>query len=137
MFTLGTLDELPRLYRDTLAKANLVPLWPALRSFLPYGMPERKCAPIIWHYSEVRPLLLQAGDLTPIEKAERRVLILANPTLDPATARATPTIYLGLQLIKPGETAPNQAFAERNPLCCRGRGRVYGRGGRKAADGEG
>jgi len=104
---LGTLDELPRLYRDNLSKANLVPLWPSLRSFLPYGMPERKCAPIIWHYSEVRPLLLQAGDLTPIEKAERRVLILANPTLDAATARATPTIYLGLQLIKPGETAPN------------------------------
>jgi gentisate 1,2-dioxygenase len=104
---LGTLDDLPKLYRDTLSKANLVPLWPALRSFLPYGMPERKCAPTIWRYNEVRPLLLQAGDLTPIEKAERRVLILANPTLDPATARATPTIYLGLQLIKPGETAPN------------------------------
>ena len=104
---LGTLDDLPKLYRDTLSKTNLVPLWPALRSFLPYGMPERKCAPTIWRYNEVRPLLLQAGDLTPIEKAERRVLILANPTLDPATARATPTIYLGLQLIKPGETAPN------------------------------
>jgi len=66
---LGTLDELPRLYRDNLSKANLVPLWPALRSFLPYGMPERKCAPIIWHYGQVRPLLLQAGDLAPIEKA--------------------------------------------------------------------
>jgi gentisate 1,2-dioxygenase len=104
---LGTLDELPKLYRDTLSKANLVPLWPALRSFLPYGMPERKCAPTIWRYNDVRPLLLQAGDLTPIEKAERRVLILANPTLDLATARATPTIYLGLQLIKPSETAPN------------------------------
>ena len=25
---LGTLDELPKLYRDTLSKANLVPLWP-------------------------------------------------------------------------------------------------------------
>lgn len=104
---LGTLDELPKLYRDTLSRANLVPLWPALRTFLPYGIPERKCAPTIWRYNDVRPLLLQAGDLAPIEKAERRVLVLANPALGPATARATPTIYLGLQLIKPGETAPN------------------------------
>ncbi len=64
---LGKLDDLPKLYRDTLSKANLVPLWPALRSFLPYGMPERKCAPTIWRYNEVRPLLLEAGDLTPIE----------------------------------------------------------------------
>jgi gentisate 1,2-dioxygenase len=62
---------------------------------------------MLWRYEDVRPLLMQAGDLTPIEKAERRVLILANPSLDPATARATPTIYLGLQLINPGETAPN------------------------------
>jgi gentisate 1,2-dioxygenase len=104
---LGTLDELPQLYRDTLSRSNLVPLWPALRSFLPYDMPERKCVPTIWHYNEVRPLLLKAGDLAPIEKVERRVLILANPALDPVTARATPTIYIGLQLIKPGETAPN------------------------------
>ncbi len=107
MSQLGTLEELPLDYRDTLTGQNLVPLWPALRSFLPYGKPTRACAPAMWRYEDVRPLLLQAGDLTPIEKAERRVLILANPSLDMETARATPTIYLGLQLIKPGETAPN------------------------------
>jgi gentisate 1,2-dioxygenase len=104
---LGTLEELPLDYRNTLTDLNLVPLWPALRSFLPYGKPTRACEPMLWRYEDVRPLLMQAGDLTPIEKAERRVLILANPSLDPATARATPTIYLGLQLINPGETAPN------------------------------
>lgn len=107
MTTLGTLEELPAEYRKTLSSKELVPLWPALRSFLPYGKPERACKPIIWHYEDIRPLLMEAGELTPIEKAERRVLILANPSLDPATARATPTIYLGMQLIKPGETAPN------------------------------
>ncbi len=107
MSVLETLEELPQSYRDNLAKVDLVPLWPALRSFLPYGAPERKCKPMIWRYAQARPLLLEAGDLTPIEKAERRVLILANPSLDSSSGRATPTIYLGLQLIKPGETAPN------------------------------
>lgn len=107
MSSLGTLEELPLEYRDKLTGTNLIPLWPALRGFLPYGKPDRSCQPIHWAYKDVRPLLMQAGELTPIEKAERRVLILGNPSLDMATARATPTIYLGLQLIMPGEVAPN------------------------------
>ena len=107
MSALGTMEELPESYRDALAAHALSPLWPALRAFLPHGMPARRCQPIHWRYEDIRPLLMEAGDLTPIEKAERRVLILANPSLDTETARATPTIYLGMQLIKPGEVAPN------------------------------
>src|SRR5882762_6504251 len=36
-------------------------------------------APTHWRFATIRPLLLRAGELTPIEKAERRVLVLANP----------------------------------------------------------
>jgi gentisate 1,2-dioxygenase len=50
---------------------------------------------------------MRAGELTPIEKAERRVLVLCNPGHGLAELRATPSIYVGLQLILPGETAPN------------------------------
>jgi gentisate 1,2-dioxygenase len=107
MSQLGTLEELPLEYREALTAGNLAPLWPSMRAFLPYDMPERNCRPTSWHYKDVRPLLMRAGDLTPIEKAERRVLILANPGLGLDTGRATPSIYLGLQLILPGETAPN------------------------------
>ena len=32
-----------------------------------------------WRYKDIRPQLLRAGELTPIEKAERRVLVLENP----------------------------------------------------------
>ena len=106
MAELGTLEELPVEYRDAMTAINVAPLWPSLRAFLPYDMPERNCRPISWSYGDVRPLLMRAGDLTPIEKAERRVLILANPGLGLDTGRATPSIYLGLQLILPGETAP-------------------------------
>lgn len=104
---LGTLEELPKRYLDDLSALDLVPLWPFLRGFLPHTIPERKTQPAHWSYDAIRPLLLEAGELTPIEKAERRVLVLTNPGHDPEDALLTPTIYVGLQLILPGETAPN------------------------------
>ena len=104
---LGTLEDLPLEYREGLTGQNLVPLWPSLRNVLPYGAPVRNTVPTLWTYQEIRPRLLRAGELTPIEKAERRVLVLANPGLELDTMRATPTIYVGMQLILPGETAPN------------------------------
>ncbi len=102
---LGTLEELPSAYRDRLSAQNAQPLWPSMRSVLPYGIPDRQTRPHLWRYSELRPLLLQAGELTPIEKAERRVLMLSNPGLAP-NPFATATIFFGLQLILPGESAP-------------------------------
>ena len=102
---LGTLDELPPAYLDRLTAHNAQPLWPSMRNVLPYGRPDRRTRPHIWRYRALRPLLLEAGDLTPIEKAERRVLMLANPGLAPQPF-ATATIFFGLQLILPGESAP-------------------------------
>ena len=37
--------------------------------------------PVHWRYPQVRELLMQAANLTPIEKAERRVLVLCNSGL--------------------------------------------------------
>ncbi len=104
---LGTLAELPAAYVDGLREKGTLPLWPSLRKVLPYGKPERRTRPYCWRYRELRDQVLQAGELTPIEKAERRVIVLANPSLGLENMMATPTIYLGLQLILPGETAPN------------------------------
>ncbi|MFV0281192.1 MAG: cupin domain-containing protein [Rhodoblastus sp.] len=107
MTQLGTLEELPLEYRNGLTAQNLVPLWPNLRTALPYNIPARRTKPMVWRYCEIRPELLRAGDLTPIEKAERRVLVLANPGLGLENMQATPSIYIGMQLILPRETAPN------------------------------
>jgi gentisate 1,2-dioxygenase len=107
MSQLATIEDLPLTYREALTAKNLVPLWPSLRSALPYGMPNRLTKPTLWKYDDVRVQLLEAGRLTPIEKAERRVLVLANPGLGLENLKATPSIYLGMQLIMPGETAPN------------------------------
>jgi len=102
---LGTIDELPEAYRQTLEARSLVPLWPFMRNALPHDIPHRKTRPHVWEWADVRPNLLRAGELTPIEKAERRVLILENPGLA-GEIRAAPAIFIGMQLILPGETAP-------------------------------
>jgi gentisate 1,2-dioxygenase len=105
--SLGRLEDLPADYVGTLHERNLAPLWPALRTFIPRDRPTRKTQPYVWRYAEVRPLLMRAGELTPIEKAERRVLVLCNPGHGLEELKATPSIYTGLQLILPGETAAN------------------------------
>jgi gentisate 1,2-dioxygenase len=104
---LGRLEDLPADYLAGLAEQNTLPLWPSLRALLPYGRPSRSTVPVRWRYRDIRPQLLRAGELTPIERAERRVLVLCNPGLGIPSMKATPTIYVGLQLILPGETAPN------------------------------
>ncbi|WP_176591531.1 cupin domain-containing protein [Sphingobium sp. EM0848] len=104
--TLASLDDLPQDYRNTLTEQNLVPLWPSLSSVMPAKKPIPRTQPTHWPYSGLRPLLLQAGELTPIEKAERRVLVLANPGHGLEKMQASAAIYLGMQLLLPGEVAP-------------------------------
>ncbi|KZE33547.1 cupin domain-containing protein [Crenobacter luteus] len=106
MLELGRLDDLPLDYRDALCAQNLVPLWPSLRAVLPPGKPLPRTRPTHWSYEALRPLLMQAGELTPIAKAERRVLVLANPGHGLEKMQASAAIYLGMQLLLPGEVAP-------------------------------
>ncbi len=104
---LGKLEDLPRDYVEALKAQNLVPLWPSLRALLPPLKPRPKTKAIHWSYEALRPLLLRAGELTPIEKAERRVLVLANPGHGDESMQASSAIYLGMQLLLPGEWAPS------------------------------
>ncbi|NMG64752.1 cupin domain-containing protein [Azoarcus indigens] len=107
MLELGRLDDLPLEYREALTAHNLVPLWPSLRAVLPPGKPGPRTKPTHWSYETLRPLLLRAGELTPIEKAERRVLVLANPGHGLDKMQASSSLYLGMQLLLPGELAPS------------------------------
>jgi gentisate 1,2-dioxygenase len=104
---LGRLEDLPPDYVQAMRDKNLVPLWPSLRGVLPPQVPTRQTQPIHWAYADIKPLLLQAGALTPIEKAERRVLVLANPGHTLEKMQASAAIYLGMQLLLPGEWAPS------------------------------
>ena len=107
MSDLGRLEDLPADYREALTQRNLVPLWPSLRGVMPAHTPRPRTRAIHWPYREVKPLLLRAGELTPIEKAERRVLVLANPGHGLEKMQASSAIYLGMQLLLPGEWAPS------------------------------
>ena len=107
MLELGRLEDLPQDYREALTAQNLVPLWPSLRAVLPPGKPRPNTRATAWSYQGLRPLLMKAGELTPIEKAERRVLVLANPGHGLEKMQASAAIYLGMQLLLPGEWAPS------------------------------
>jgi gentisate 1,2-dioxygenase len=104
---LGRIEDLPKEYVQELRDLNLVPLWPSLRGVLPPNIPTRQTKPTHWPYKTIKPLLLKAGELTPIEKAERRVLVLANPGHGLEKMQASAAMYLGMQLLMPGEWAPS------------------------------
>ena len=104
---LGRLEDLPADYVAAMRERNLVPLWPSLRGVLPPQVPTRQTQPTHWAYAHIKPLLLKAGELTPIEKAERRVLVLANPGHTLEKMQASSAMYLGMQLLLPGEWAPS------------------------------
>ncbi len=107
MSDLGRLEDLPPAYVAALREQNLVPLWPSLRGLLPPEKPTLNTRATHWPYKSIRPLLMQAGELTPIEKAERRVLVLANPGHGLDKMQASAAMYLGMQLLLPGEWAPS------------------------------
>lgn len=104
--SLGRLEDLPEDYRSSLTEAGVAPLWPMMRNVLPHGAPSPVSEAGYWNYQELRPLLLRAGELTPVEKAERRVLVLSDPGRGVGAMQATSSIYLGMQLLLPGEAAP-------------------------------
>ena len=128
---LGTLEELPKDYIEEMNKAGVAPLWPMMRNVLPHGKPISISKSGFWSYNKVRSLLIRAGDLTPVEKAERRVLVLSDPGRGTGAMQATSSIYLGMQLLLPGETAP----AHRHTPSA-ARVIIEGKGGYTVVDGE-
>jgi gentisate 1,2-dioxygenase len=106
MSALGTLEELPVDYRQNMEAERIAPLWPMMRNVLPHGQPRPVTKPCLWSFEKIRPLLLRAGELTPVEKAERRVLMLCDPGRGKDAMQVTSSIYCGLQLLLPGEKAP-------------------------------
>ncbi|WPH17523.1 gentisate 1,2-dioxygenase [Variovorax paradoxus] len=91
-------------YYEQLQPLNLAPLWSVLKGLVP-AQPVPAARACMWSWNEVYPQLLRAGELITAEEAERRVLVLENPGLA-GKSQVTDTLYAGLQLILPGETAP-------------------------------
>lgn len=96
-------------FYDRLRAHGTAPLWEVLGTIIP-PEPTPQTRPVLWRYDELRPLLLEAGGLLTAQEAERRVLILENPGM-PGRSQATGSLYAGLQLILPGETARSHRHA--------------------------
>lgn len=92
-------------FRTDLATDHLQPLWDIMRR-LAAREPIRGGDPAHWDWSALRRHVMRAGELVTAEEAERRVLVLENPAF-PGEGKITSSLYSGVQLILPGETAPS------------------------------
>ncbi len=90
-------------YYDKIAEFHMAPLWEVLKGLVT-PEPKTQCVPALWKYSDVKKLMLEAGDVISAEEAERRVLVLENPG-EKGKSRVTNSLFAGIQLILPGEIA--------------------------------
>lgn len=90
-------------FYSRLKTKSAAPLWEVLSDIVRKD-PRTAVQAALWRYDEMRPFIEEAGRIITAEEAERRVLILENPGL-PRMSRITQSLYAGLQLILPGETA--------------------------------
>lgn len=63
----------------TAQEYHTKPLWAQMSRLNP-PLPNPECQPHVWDYEKIRPSLLQAGELITEKQAERRVLMLVNPS---------------------------------------------------------
>jgi gentisate 1,2-dioxygenase len=103
------IEAMRNAFYERIAKKDMAPLWKAMRSIVTKE-PKSRCQPHVWHYDDVKTLVMESGGLITAEEAERRVLILENPALH-GESRVTNTLFAGIQMILPGEVAPAHRHA--------------------------
>lgn len=121
------MDEALKAFARDVDRLDVMPLWERPESKM---RPGSDCVPKLWRYAELRPKLIEAARLIDEEKAERRVLVLENPSLR-GTTFVTNSLYAGLQIIMPGERARAHRHTP-NAL----RFLIEGEGGYSEIDGE-
>jgi gentisate 1,2-dioxygenase len=87
-----------------IAQHSMTPLWKVMDSVVTKE-PVTRCAPVVWHFDDIKRLVMESGPLITAEEANRRVLILENPAMK-GESKATNTLFAGVQMILPGEIAP-------------------------------
>ncbi|TWG30309.1 gentisate 1,2-dioxygenase [Geobacillus sp. C56-T2] len=98
---------LERLHEE-LEQVYLGPLWEKLGKMVT-PEPDHEVVPYLWKWETIRKHLLEAGELLRLgRESERRVVYLQNPSLlkRGLIGYSTNTLYVGVQLLLPGEVAP-------------------------------
>src|SRR5258705_546795 len=67
-------------FYQRISKRDMAPLWKVMSSVVTKE-PVTRCVPHVWHYDDVKSLVMESGGLITAEEALRRVLILENPGL--------------------------------------------------------
>ncbi len=120
-------DAALKEFSREIGSMNMMPLWERESGAM---TPGTKCVPHHWRYTDVRPALMRSIGLISKRQAERRVLVLENPSLR-GTTYVVNSLYAGLQAIAPGEIAPSHRHTP-NAL----RFLIEGEGGYTAVGGE-
>ncbi len=97
-------------YFEALQRDHLAPLWTSLAALVP-AEPKPQALPHKWGWLPTRAHLMEAGERITAAEAERRVVVLTNPGLE-GGLQVTDTLYAGLQLILPGESAPEHRHSQ-------------------------
>jgi gentisate 1,2-dioxygenase len=118
-----------REFYQRIAKLNAAPLWEVLSDIVG-AKPHPVAIPAHWKYAELRPFLMESGQLITAREAERRVLMLENPGF-PGGSRIAQSVYAGLQLVLPGEFTSSHRH-----VACALRFIIEGEGAYTAVDGE-
>lgn len=100
----------PGTYYDRVSARHVLPLWVDTAQYVPIE-PAPPYDPALWKYDDIRPLLIEAADVVTPEEASRRVLVLQNPALS-GFQGTTRSLYACLQLILPGEQAPEHRHTQ-------------------------
>lgn len=84
---------------EALQPLDVSPLWAQMKRLNPPA-PSPKTVPFVWDYDTIKPYLEKAGQVVTEKQAERRVLMLVNPT------RGNVPIQLILIINTPSQVVP-------------------------------
>jgi gentisate 1,2-dioxygenase len=98
------MSDIRAMIKSKSKDLSLVGLWDVVNQ-VELAEPVKSYQPHIWYWRDLRPLMLEAGKNIPLSEADRRVMILSNPSVYPKHY-STNTLYVSCSIYNAGETAP-------------------------------
>ena len=83
-----------RVFKEQINPLHLLPLWERKVKLTPGS----ECVPALWAYQNVRPMLERACQLINKKDADRRVLVMENPSMRGSSFIAK-SLFAGQQII--------------------------------------
>ena len=124
------IEAIRQEYYDRIAQHGMTPLWKVMGNVVTKE-PKTRVQPVVWHYDDVKRLVMESGGLITAEEAERRVP-------DPREPRHARRVEGDQHAVcrRPDDPAGRgraraPARVVGDPVCARWRGRLHGGRGRE------